>query len=76
MDQIAVRPQVAANLCGLSRSSIYEALARKELRSIKRGSARLIFLADLEAWLRREENEVDPADGNLQPRTKRANYEE
>jgi excisionase family DNA binding protein len=36
---------------GLSRSLIYEALKRGELKSLRIGSRRLVMLDDLRCWL-------------------------
>ncbi len=54
MDTITVRPAEAARLTGLSRSSLYEAIADGSLPSAKVRGCRVIFLEDLRSWLARE----------------------
>ena len=51
-DPIAVRPNEAARLAGLSRRSIEHLIANGSLPSRRVGRARLILLADLRRLLR------------------------
>jgi excisionase family DNA binding protein len=48
---IAVRPKDAAEMCGLSESRLYELLLNGELSALKSGSATLITVASIEAYL-------------------------
>lgn len=48
---LAVRPEMAARMIGVSRSTIYELLDEGLLESIKIGRARLILVASLRALL-------------------------
>lgn len=41
----------AADASGFGKSSIYEAIAKNELRARKRGSRTFIMAEDLKAWL-------------------------
>ncbi|MEO1150670.1 MAG: helix-turn-helix domain-containing protein [Pseudomonadota bacterium] len=56
---IAVSPTEAARLCGIGRTTLYSALSRGELSSIKIGSRRLITIEALKIWLK--QNEQNPA---------------
>ncbi|MGD9704440.1 MAG: helix-turn-helix domain-containing protein [Acidimicrobiia bacterium] len=51
LDPIAVNPQGAARLVGMSATMIFAALKDGSLPSIKIGRARRILIRDLEAWL-------------------------
>jgi excisionase family DNA binding protein len=48
---LAVSPEEAAQLAGLGRTTIYQALKSGALKSSEIGSRRLIFLESLRAWL-------------------------
>lgn len=48
---IAVSPDEAARLAGIGRTSLYAALAKGDLKSIKIGSRRLIKIEDIHEWL-------------------------
>jgi excisionase family DNA binding protein len=48
---IAVGPEVAASMTGTTRSTIYQAIARGELRAFKSGRRRLILVKELESWI-------------------------
>jgi excisionase family DNA binding protein len=54
VELITVRPAQAARITGLSRSSLYEAMADGSLPSAKVRGCRVIFLEDLRGWLQRE----------------------
>jgi excisionase family DNA binding protein len=41
----------ACKLSGISRSYLYQVMARGEVRSIKAGRRRLVLVASLRAWL-------------------------
>lgn len=53
IEPIAVGPEDAARAAGISRSSVYEAIAKGELASFKAGKRRLILVEELKAWLNR-----------------------
>jgi len=55
--KVAYSPEEAAAASSLSVRSIWNAIARGELRSSKKGRRRLILARDLEAWLN------NPSDG-------------
>jgi excisionase family DNA binding protein len=48
---LAVGPAEAARLTGVGRTTIYEAISARALRSIKIGQRRLITIEALRAWL-------------------------
>lgn len=50
-ERLALRPEEAASVLGLSRPHLYRMLLSGELPSFKSGRARLIRVADIEAWL-------------------------
>jgi excisionase family DNA binding protein len=50
---IAVTIPEAVKLSGMSRTSIYEALKRRDLTARKAGRRTLIWFADLDAYLAR-----------------------
>jgi excisionase family DNA binding protein len=41
----------AASVSGVGRTSLYAALRRHELRSVKKGARRIILHRDLQRWL-------------------------
>lgn len=51
METINLQIPEAVQVSGLSRSRIYEALRKQELRAIKAGRRTLIPVAELEAYL-------------------------
>lgn len=53
LQSIAVGPEEAGRMTGHSRSAIYEAIAKGDLKSFKSGKRRLILVKQLEAWLNR-----------------------
>lgn len=55
MHPIAVAPNEAARLAGVGRTSLYAAIAKGELKSLKIGTRRLITVEALRVWLRRHE---------------------
>ncbi len=50
-ERLAYSPDHAAEIADLGRTSIFRALARGELPSLKVGRRRLILREDLHAWL-------------------------
>lgn len=52
---IAVSPDEAARLAGIGRTTLYAALAKGDLPSIKIGTRRLIMVDAIKDWLRRNE---------------------
>lgn len=48
---IAVSPDEAARLAGIGRTSLYAALAKGDLKSIKIGTRRLIKVEAIHEWL-------------------------
>jgi excisionase family DNA binding protein len=50
-DLITCDIPTACRLSGLSRSFLYEAMARGDIRSAKRGRRRLVVVASLRAYL-------------------------
>ncbi|MGI8553475.1 MAG: helix-turn-helix domain-containing protein [Dehalococcoidia bacterium] len=48
---IAVRPNEAARMAGISRSVLFDALGQGKLPSFKLGTSRLILVSDLQQWL-------------------------
>jgi len=48
---IAVSPDEAARLAGIGRTSLYAALAKGDLKSIKIGTRRLIKIDAIHDWL-------------------------
>lgn len=50
-ERLAYSPDHAADIADLGRTSIFRALARGELPSLKVGRRRLILREDLHAWL-------------------------
>ncbi|WP_018349165.1 helix-turn-helix domain-containing protein [Longispora albida] len=51
MDRLSVRPAEAARLLGVCRDTVYVMLRAGQLRSVKRGRARLIPVAAIEEYL-------------------------
>jgi hypothetical protein len=51
VDPLAVTVAEACNVASSSRSEIYAAILRGELRARKRGRKTLILMADLRAWV-------------------------
>ena len=52
---IAVSPNEAARLAGVGRTTLYAALAKGDLRSIKIGTRRLILIEAIYEWLAQHE---------------------
>lgn len=52
---IAVSPDEAARLAGIGRTTLYAALAKGDLPSIKIGTRRLIRVDAIREWLARHE---------------------
>ncbi|MGL4961006.1 MAG: helix-turn-helix domain-containing protein [Inquilinus sp.] len=50
-DPITCDIPTACRLSGIGRSSLYDAMARDEIRSVKRGRRRLVVVASLRAYL-------------------------
>jgi len=59
MQVLAVSPNEAARLCGIGRTSLYAAIAKSELKSLKFGTRRLITIDALRDWLHRLEQATD-----------------
>ena len=51
LDPLAVTVADACNVASSSRSELYAAILRGELRARKRGRKTLILMADLRAWV-------------------------
>lgn len=49
--QLAVGPEDAARMAGISRSAIYLAQANGELKGFKIGRRRLFMVEDLKTWI-------------------------
>ena len=52
---IAVSPDEAARLAGIGRTTLYAALAKGDLPSIKIGTRRLVQVEAIREWLARHE---------------------
>lgn len=52
---IAVSPDMAAQLAGVGRTTLYAALAKGDLKSIKIGTRRLIKVSAIHEWLQQNE---------------------
>lgn len=48
---ISVSTEEAARITGLTRSTVYIAIAKGELKSFKFGKRRLILIKEVEAWI-------------------------
>lgn len=58
-DPIAVRPNVAAKLMGISLPKVYELIARADFHgAFKFGACTLISVEELKDWVRRQCNEA------------------
>ena len=55
---LTVRVVVAAEMLGIGRTKIYEMIAEHEIEVIKLGSATLIVVASLEAFIERQRASV------------------
>lgn len=55
MPPMAVSPDEAARLAGIGRTTLYAALAKGEIPSIKIGTRRLIRVDAIRDWLARNE---------------------
>lgn len=53
-EPIAVRPDEAARMVGISPRAMARLLASGEIRSLKKGHTRLVPTAELRAWIARE----------------------
>lgn len=56
---IAVSPNEAARLAGVGRTTLYAALAKGDLQSLKIGTRRLIKVTAIHDWLTRHEQRND-----------------
>ncbi len=61
--RLAFRVEAAAQAAGLSRSLLYAAMVKGDLRSMKVGSARLILADDLSEWLKSHREATPTAAG-------------
>ena len=52
-DKLAYSVREAADICGVSRTTLYTFLGSEQLPSVKIGARTLVRRADLEAWLAR-----------------------
>jgi excisionase family DNA binding protein len=52
---IAVSPDEAARLAGIGRTTLYAALSRGDLKSLKIGTRRLILVQSIHEWLAEQE---------------------
>lgn len=50
---LAVGPETAGQMTGMSRSAIYAAIAAGDLLAFKAGKRRLILVKELETWINR-----------------------
>jgi excisionase family DNA binding protein len=64
-DRLAVSPAEAANLAGIGRTKLYEAMNAGVLPSFKIGTRRLVRIAEIEAWLLRLEDAARPRQADL-----------
>lgn len=55
-DKLAVSTFQAAEIAGVGRTTIYEAIASGSLKSVKIGKRRLIRVAALDVWLQAQES--------------------
>lgn len=56
---IAVSPDEAARLAGIGRTSLYAALAKGDLKSIKIGTRRLIKIEAIHEWLSAHQTDAE-----------------
>jgi excisionase family DNA binding protein len=56
-EKISLSVEEAGGIVGLSRSAIYEYIARGDLPAFKIGKRRLILASDLKAWINRKAKE-------------------
>ncbi|MEP1521143.1 helix-turn-helix domain-containing protein [Ascidiaceihabitans sp.] len=56
---IAVSPDEAARLAGIGRTSLYAALAKGDLKSIKIGTRRLIKVEAIHEWLASNQTDAE-----------------
>jgi putative molybdopterin biosynthesis protein len=64
MEKLLFRPGEAAEVLGLSRTKVYDLIARGELPSVRVGHSIRVRAADLSSWLqdlRRDDSEADPS---------------
>ncbi len=59
LSPIAVSTDKAAHLAGLGRTTLYAALAKGDLKSIKIGTRRLIKVTAIHDWLASHETQKD-----------------
>jgi excisionase family DNA binding protein len=64
-DRLAVSPAEAADLAGIGRTKLYEAMNAGVLPSFKIGTRRLVRIAEIEAWLLRLEDAARPRQADL-----------
>jgi excisionase family DNA binding protein len=51
MDQLLIKPEEAARAISVSRSTLYDMLARREIESVSIGRSRRIPVAALRRWV-------------------------
>lgn len=59
LSPIAVSPDEAARIAGVGRTTLYAALAKGDLKSIKIGTRRLIKVTAIDDWLTQNEQASD-----------------
>jgi excisionase family DNA binding protein len=64
-NRLAVSPAEAADLAGIGRTKLYEAMNAGVLPSFKIGTRRLIRIAEIEAWLLRLECAARPTQADM-----------
>jgi excisionase family DNA binding protein len=64
-NRLAVSPTEAADLAGIGRTKLYEAMNAGFLPSFKIGTRRLIRIAEIEAWLLRLEDAARPTQADM-----------
>ena len=72
---LTVRVVVAAEMLGIGRTKIYEMIAADEIEIIKLGSATLIVVASLEAFIERQRaSAIDVAASRRRPGRPRTSF--
>ncbi|MCJ8158893.1 helix-turn-helix domain-containing protein [Sphingomonas sp. LaA6.9] len=64
--RLAVRSPEAAQMLGISRSTLYQLMGDGEVESIKLGRTRLILVASLESLIERKRRWLEQLDGSGQ----------
>ncbi len=61
MDRVLFRITEAAEMLGLSRATVYELVQRREIRTLRVGTARRIPAEAIGEFVRRKEEEAETA---------------